>query len=207
MWVILTVLQTLNSLEPFREDQLDEYDGEVILEAVRIARRYELPIVIRLLCESLQKPTPHNQRLLYAIYVLAGLPDKAAAMAKIITGHDITQFEPDVAQMLRDHAPGDWMRLQDLTLRRIFKLPEFYESLKRGEFVQSYYNHMDDECSDPIIDPDIRIVDALKRAKTVEEIKELRANFYGLTCGWCQDGAKEFYNHRVEELLKVAEQY
>ncbi|KAI9639242.1 uncharacterized protein MKK02DRAFT_39538 [Dioszegia hungarica] len=135
--LFLSAIESLSSAEPFRTKQSISGPplAQIVLEAALIGRRYDTPVITRLLCE-LQPHDPMQDMetrlaMPFALWALAGVADQIADAARATARcdtFDIINIPSYMFDILQNWVPVHWMGLQGLHLRRASAGSRFYQA-------------------------------------------------------------------------------
>lgn len=162
-----------------------------ILEAAVIGKKFQFPIISRLLLEMID-PTDKSSNLVFDkffIWAIGDVEHKVDDYAKRTASQTqclITDIDQRSVNIMKEYASKHWAQLQDLHLRNAQMHVLFR---KRASKISTTRFATHAGCSEEDFDIPQRIRQQLLHAQTVEEIMSLGGDYFGLKCIICRAAA------------------
>lgn len=210
--IFLGAIASTTTSDPYAFDETD-YPIEAILDAAVVGRIYDVPVLPRLLQESLLDADETDAYLTFAVWAIGGVENKLAEAARstVVDSYLISQVPSHIVTMCRSHAAGAWSQLQDLHLRHYEAILIFrskildYPAYKLPFDIPNHATRKDGItiCEGLQINAR-RVRTSLLAAGRPKRLQELKSESFELDCLSCAAAAEERYEDLYDWLEDFA---
>jgi hypothetical protein len=190
--LFLLALQSIEHPTPFTYP--GHRDGDIaICEAAVFGRRFDVPLISRLLLETRTSSAFQEPFIIFAIWAIAGIEPSIQSAAEATCGTHaipITHVNQDIVRIIKRHAIASWSQLQDLHLRRsvglaFFKQHFAFQELEAGRPCIS--------CNEDGEAVTAAAHDRIGKAETIPQILALWDDKYEMDCPHCTCAVSNLY--------------
>lgn len=216
--ILLGAIRSTLTTETYDMFEEIETDSEAqILEAIIIAKIYDVPLAFRLLYDTVNLGEGDSDPyLVFALWAVAGVESKIADAALQTTGKEgleIAFVDRYISDFGKLHAPAHWFRLLELHARRTVAPPIFLQKVK-GTDISSYttlhqkgfpaYKSCPEGNQGSILQ---QVQKSFSKITTLNEIEKYIFSNFGLGCGYCQADVRTAWVEALNWLRDYTRKY
>lgn len=191
--LVLLALRSFADPGPFwvnisllRRHDLQAPTSGTFIESAVFSKRYDIPVLYRVLLEGVSYLTIRNFQYLklleFGIWSVAGVRYRLDDAALSTVNLDTTSAPRELVSALRQHTPYEWSQLRDLHLRRANAAKRLQGALQ-GE--KSVGAGVCDECNEVHLEVEGRVRVRFRQAESLAAIDALWVDDCELTCSSC----------------------